>query len=355
MKRRITLTIPPAAIIIMTLVLSSCERVIEYQGPEMESKTVIYALLQPDSLVTVSVAESHSYLETRYKPRQIKNAVVRLYQDGQLLETLTYLPPEPPPEGFPSDYPEWPWSKYVALSARPLPGHLYRIETEISGRKKAYGEAMLPNPVESIISDTVIKEKEYGMKELTVKLRFRDPAGEENFYRFTASALTGIYYGDHSLPFDPENQVGVYRRDLSIGALYEPLIHSRQDDDFFDMTVYNQYSLFTDELIPGREYALTLKYNHLLPDVDHYEFVHAGFSISAITRELYLHLMSSAAQSQTGSNFLSEPVPVYTNITNGLGVVGAMSTSTDTLKLGAYPVEGVNYDFRLYDSRQTYP
>ena len=51
---------------------------------------------------------------------------------------------------------------------------------------------------------------------------------------------------------------------------------------------------------------------------------------------------------QTNDAFITEPVLVYTNIENGLGVVGAMSSSTVTLKIGEYPVDGVTYEYSKY-------
>ncbi|MGB3922882.1 MAG: DUF4249 family protein, partial [Bacteroidales bacterium] len=62
----------------------------------------------------------------------------------------------------------------------------------------------------------------------------------------------------------------------------------------------------------------------------------------------YLYLQSYSVYGQTEGNPLAEPVPVYTNIINGLGIVGALSFSQDSLKIGEYPVEGVQYEMQQY-------
>jgi hypothetical protein len=333
----------PAAILIV-LAIVSCETTIDYKGPETEPKVVIYALLHPDSLISVSVSESHSVFRVPYQPRQITNAVVRLYRDETLIETLSYQVPGPVPDYYPPN----PYSKYVSSTNRPEYGHEYRIEVEVPGLPKAYGETRLPAPVTVEVADTSSMDIGYGYRELTVKLRFRDPADEENFYRITASSLVGIYAGDKFEPYNPEISVGVQEADISYGALADPLIAPRQEDDFFDMSMPNMYYIFLDELIPGKEYTMRLSYNGFYPDTDYYEFMLAWFRLNTITRDLFLYLQSYSAHLQTRDNFLAEPVPVYSNVTNGLGVVGAMSTTADSLSIGEYPVDGVLYDRWYY-------
>ncbi len=324
----------------MALAFFSCETTIDYQGPETEPKTVIYALLHPDSLVSVSVAESRSVFQVPWQPRQISNAVVRLYRDDELLETLTYAEPQPLPDYSPPS----PYSKYVSQTVKPEYGHVYRIEAEVPGFKKAYGEAELPSPVTAEVTDTSSKDAGLGYREMTVRFTFRDPADEENYYRVSANSLMGTYFGDKQAPYDPMVPVTVQESDISYGALSDPLIAPRQEDDFFEMYMPNRYYLFMDDLIPGKEYSLKLTYSGFYPRTDYFEFLYAWFRLNAITRDLYLYLQSYAAHTQANDNFLAEPVPVYTNIKNGLGVVGAMSTVSDSVKIGEYPVEGVPYD-----------
>jgi hypothetical protein len=333
--------------VLMLFAAAACESDIKFKGSEVEPKTVIYSLLNPDSLVTVTIAESHAVFETRHESLQITDASVRLYQDGELIETLTYVPVTT----FPDYYPDERFSRYVSHSHKPVPGSTYRIEVDIDGLESAWGETRLPEPVPVISVDTgsVIFEQYAG--EVKIKVKFLDPAGTENYYRLTARALAGTYLGNPDEPYEPSFPVAVYESDIGYGALSEPLITPQQDDDMFGMYLRNDFYLFMDELIDGKEYSLTLGYDYQEPPaLESYEFIHAYFSLHAITRDIYLYLRSYSAQRQTTDNFLAEPVPVYTNITNGLGVVGAETVSTGALKAGEFPVEGIYYDFREYYS-----
>lgn len=331
-------------VVVMLLSSISCESVIEFKGSVAEPKTVIYSLLHPDSLITVSVAESHAVFEERYEPGQITNAVVRLYRDGEFLETLTYVPAEPTPDYYPAS----PYSKYVSQVTSPVFGSTYRIEAEVPGMKRAYGEARLPDPVTITGIDTTSVLSEWGESLIVVKLKFLDQAGTDNFYRFSARSVSGFYPGDKQEPFSPMMPVVVTEANISYGAYTEPLIAPQQEDDIFGMYLENNYYLFTDELISGKEYGLTLKYPQKYPQTDYYEFVHAILNLHAISGDLYLYLQSYSAHMQTRDNFLAEPVLVYTNIIGGLGVVGAMTTSADTVKNGDYPVDGVVYEYQYY-------
>jgi len=329
---------------ITLLFFSSCESIIEFKAEQTEPKIVIYTLLQPDSVIRVSVAEGHSIFEEKYEPRQITDAIVRLYINGTLTETLAYVPPEP----LPGYEPVSQYSHYMSGGIKPVLGSTYRIEVEVPGLGTAYGEAEVPEPVPLTGVDTLIRPAEWGEKQLIVKLSFRDPAGEENLYRLTAMESEGRYYGDKTVPYSPEVPVSVTEQDVSYSSYKEPLIAPRQEDDIFGMYLDNSYYLFTDELIAGKEYTLTMTLRLNQPDTIYYEFSHTYFMLHSVSRDLYLGLQSYSAHMQTRDNFLAEPVPVYTNVTNGLGIVGAMSTSVISLKRGEYPVEGVYYDYSQY-------
>ena len=332
------------AVMIAALLASSCERIIEFRNQETEPKIVIYSLLQPDNLITVSVARSHAVFEEKYEPQQITDATVRLYRDGTLTEILAYVPPEPVPDYVQAN----PYSNYVATVTRPETGSAYRIEVEVPGLGTASGETKVPEPVPITGIDTVTKTVEWGEKEFIVKLRFSDPAGKENYYRLIAREMMGVYYGDKTVPYSPGIPVAVMENDVSYGTYAEPLIAPKQEDDIFGMYLNNSYYLFSDELIAGKEYTLTMEYYYYQPDTSYYEFNHSYYMLQSVSSDLYLSLQSYSAHMQTRDNFLAEPVPVFTNVTNGLGMVGAISTSVIILKRGEYPVEGVLYDYEYY-------
>jgi hypothetical protein len=343
MKKKMIRHLP--AIAIMTLLTLSCTEEIKFTGEKIDPKIVIYSLLQPDSVITVSVAKSHAVFEERYVPKQITDAVVKLYRDGEFIEMLTYVAPEPQPEYYTAT----PYSKYISQGVKPVFGSTYRIEVEMAGMKKASGEATLPDMVPVIGLDTIENQQVDGYLLKEAKVRFSDPGGNNNFYRMAVRSTEGLYYGNKTVPWSPEVPVTVFESDRSYASDNDPVITPRKEDqDLFDMQVQNTYHIFSDELISGKEYALTLEMNNRLPDTDYYEFSVLDFELQSITEDLYMYLLTTSAHMQTNDAYITEPVLVYTNIENGLGVVGALSSSTITLKIGEYPVEGVTYEYSRY-------
>ena len=333
------------ALVILTLLTISCTEEIKFTGEKIDPKIVIYSLLQSDSVITVSVAKSHAVFEERYVPKQITDAVVKLYRDGEFVETLTYLAPEPQPEYYPAT----PYSKYVTQGVKPVYGSTYRIEVEMAGMKKASGEAKLPDIIPVIGLDTIEVRQADGNILREAKVRFSDPGGKTDFYRIVVRSTEGLYYGSKMVPWSPEVPVTVFESDRSYASDNDPVITPRKEEqDLFDMQINNTYHIFSDELISGREYALTLEMNNRLPDTDYYEFSVFNFELQSITEDLYMYLLTTSAHMQTNDAYITEPVLVYTNIENGLGVVGALSSSAVTLKIGEYPVEGVTYEVVRY-------
>ncbi len=330
----------------LVLLNQSCEDTIEFKGRETEPKIVLYSILQPDSLVTVTISKSHSIMDYKYEPAQITNAMVRLYRDGEFVENLTYVAPP-----LQSEYEDpVPYSKYVSQEVTPIQGCTYRIEADVPGLKSVAGETSLPGSVPIVQIDTSVEyDASWGEWEssryinMYTKVRFIDPAEVENYYMVSISQKRGGYLGDTSVPFNPDTRVGVDEEESFFGDNEEPLLSPDRGEDVFGMYISNVFSAFSDELISARQYDLNLKINYEEPDTSYYEFIHFDVKLHTITEDLYLYLQSYSAHIQTDGDFFSEPVVVYTNVENGLGIVGAKVTSNAVIEVGRYPVEGVLY------------
>ena len=330
-----------SAVAILMFLTPSCEEIIEFKGEKTEPKIVLYSMLNPDDTISVSLAKSHAVFDVRYTPQQITDAVVRVYRDGALIETLTYVPPVPCVNCPPMEH-----SKYVSTGIKPLPGSTYRIEAEVPGLKPVSAETSLPVLVPVLSIDTTTDNEEEYNTFLVTKVNFADPGATENYYRISVTRLEGYYNGDQSAPYNPEIPVQVTMSDDSYAATADPIIAPEQEEDLFGIYSSNTYNVFSDELISGQEYDLTLKISfYRKPDTTYYEFTHFKIELHTITKDMYLYLRSYAAHMQTRDSFFSEPVLVYSNVTDGLGVFGSGVISTATIEIGEYPVEGANYQY----------
>ena len=124
----------------------------------------------------------------------------------------------------------------------------------------------------------------------------------------------------------------------------DPIMQPSQENELFGGNLSNPYGIFTDELIAGMEYDLTLKFYEQDIDTGFHEFYLYNIELHSISKEMYLYLRSLTAYQQTEGDFISEPVIVYSNIYNGLGIFGTQMVSRVSLSKGEYPADGVTYE-----------
>jgi hypothetical protein len=329
------------SVIIAIFFLASCEEIIEFRGEMVEPKIVMYSLFDPDSLILVSIGRSFSVFEEDNKPEQISNAALKLYCDGEFLSELEYmpLPPEYVNDGLEN------LSRYVAPDIRPEPGRLYRIEAGVPGLQSVWAEVQLPEPVAINNIDTFAIIGDYQVRRIGTRVRFNDPAGEDNYYRLNVSMIEGSYTGLFNEPWSDEYTVWVNTEDFTEAVIDDPLLMPPGDEDIFGMSDQNHFHIFSDELISGKDYDLNLRVFAWEKDYSYYEFIHYRIELQSISKDLFLYLRSMSLHFSSGESPFVEPVIVYSNVVNGLGIVGARICSSSTLKFGEYPVDGVPYEY----------
>ena len=321
----------------------SCEEVIEFKGEAIEPKVVIYSLFDPDSLIKINLSASYPVFQWDYKHKQIDNAEVRLYKDGTLAETLLYIPPVQQPENSPP----FPFSSYSSITLKPDSGSIYSLEVDVPGFSTVKSTVEFPvfTPIEKI--DTLTQktlDDNWESQYLQAKIKIKDPPGEENFYRIRVLRRDGYYAGSKQDPYSSENPI-IITPFNQFHVEFDPIMLPAEDNELFGNYIFNQYGIFSDELIAGKEYDLTLKFFESGFDQEYFEFYIYLIELYSISKDLYLYLKSLSAHYTTDGDFISEPVIVYTNIQNGLGIVGTQLVSRVHITKGEFPVEGVNYEF----------
>lgn len=338
---------------LLMLVSTSCETIIDFNKGDIKPKIVIYSVLMPDSLIIVRLGSSTPVFEPDFKAPKLNNAEVKLFVNDNYVESLQYIGRNQSEYNHTYSFEEF----QSRMKANPHDN--YRVEVEASGYESVSANCFLPNTVEIISIDTshAFYQPDPSWPDapswsvINCKLKFKDPPDIENYYRLYASYTTGRYSSDKSQPYSPERPVYVEKHVLWGVGGGDPIINTKQEESFFEDEIYNEYSIFTDELISGKEYTLRLAVPNWPGSIDtaYHEFVHYHIELQSISRDLYLYLRSSSAHRVKEGNFFSEPVLVYSNVENGLGILGGSFASSRDLKIGTYPVEGVNYQYSEYD------
>jgi len=290
---------------IILLFLSGCEQFLEVELPGQEPKLVVNALLEPGDTLKVFLTKSSGILEGREyndKFETVKNAKVSLTSGSGSPVQLNYLE-KLSHFGLESFY----YLKSPNLKAN----ETYKLSAESPGFKSIESRLTLPQSVP--IKELTFKNlgangssENYDLVEFTLK--FEDLPGK-NFYEIkgdfigeSTTRANSFYVGElYPIPVNP-----VYKRN----------------------TWYGSGLLFNDLLLNGKDSEMIFR-TTLPRDAN----LKVTVILSHVSESYFLYEETAGLQSQTRNDFFSQPVLVYSNVLNGLGIFKARNSSTKILDI----------------------
>ncbi len=293
-------------IYILLILTASCETPVTPDLPDDNEQVVVYSFFRPGQPMRFDVFRTTSILESPV-PQRLRGLVIELYQNGQLIESI-------PDENFES---------YIS-STLVQSGQTYhfRIETVFG---VVTGETFVPNPVqiESATFSTEVIDINLGEFGYPASVTFTDPGDELNYYALEV--------------FVDQCDEGCQETEIS-GELNELLIEDVKVNTSgnTDITISSgpdgidglRYIYFSDNGLTGDQFTLDFYIIPTLIDPDNHENVKIQYILKSITEDYYDYLISSDYQKQIEEEgVLTEPVQVFTNIQNGLGVFSGYSIS----------------------------
>lgn len=315
----------------LIFLLISCEKEIEFKGKDTEPLVVINSLITSDSLISTRITKSKFFLSNKRAFDYVSDAEVTLYINHTLKETLTHQAN----------------GKYIS-TIKPNINDTVELKIQLSGYKDLHAQTIVPETVDILSCDTIHKDVEHNYHtrydEVTGKLtndtvlhsingklqftlKIKDNPKEENYYRLTL---------DRKVRYEEEDYVYTTNYFFAVEGL-----EYQTNTDLFGTLIDGTQSqhLFTDDLLNGKEITLVFAVEfgslELIPG---YEEEFPGFqiissdkytvSLQSLNRDMYLYLktIQSAPYSDILGAF-SEPVQIYNNIENGLGIFGAFTES----------------------------
>jgi hypothetical protein len=130
----------------------------------------------------------------------------------------------------------------------------------------------------------------------------------------------------------------------------DPVFASNENaDEMLFGSSNSGYTLFTDDIFNGKTYDLKFNLND---DITYYfqemNTNHLGFyvitvELQSLSQDVYYYMKSLSLSNANSGGLFMEPVPIYNNIDNGLGIFGGCSATQYTIARGRFPVEGVKY------------
>lgn len=287
------------------LALFSCEKEIEYQGEGKAPVLVLDAILENGSVPSVRVSRSVFFLSnSSISDASISNAAVKLTNVDSGTEYVL--------AGDGNGY-------YYGTDAI-LPNTRYRIEVSHPDYETISSELVTVSNV--VLSD--IDSSSVGVdyeKRYFVNLQFND-AQETNFYAIQLSAEVAntfydqnmnVVYADTSWmsPYASSNDPSIDFRFSQNSFLNDVVYNGGTKTVSFE---FNQYSLYNGSVGGG------ISWSEQTTEVIGYQGV-----LKNMSEDMYKYFKS--IQNNDGSTPFSDPVNVHTNVQNGLGIFGSVSTS----------------------------
>lgn len=276
------------------MVLTSCELVVDVDIPIEKNQLVVNSFFTPDSTWKAKVSLSRHILD-QADHRQVENALVVLYSGDSPIDTL-----EHESLGY-----------YRSDDGRPLHGQGYTIRVSAPDYNAAEASSWCPTPVSATFSTPQFTVGEFHQTIHTLNVTFADPPGN-HFYQ--VMAIAEAHYTN------PQTGEGFINR-------YNPYIYS--DDPGIDAEeIQNSEGIFfSDALFPEEEFTINIKMNtsNWLGEANPIKY---RIYFRSISEDYYNYKVTSALQNYTSGDPFAQPVKVYNNIQNGLGVFAGYSQTS---------------------------
>lgn len=307
------------SIIMLMAGLTACEKEILYDDIAPEPLLVVNGLQHVGEPARL-IVEKSSFVVTAETDFRVKDVHVDLYVNGTFKEALqvrdslimeTYSIWSEDPENIQTEERLRCAFNYCEGTYILQEGDELRFEVSSSEfEETAVAEIKMPYAPNVISFDTVRIEgspDDYEGKIIYFSLKIEDPTGKDFYNLYPQEGLEGVSSSD---------------------PVFNDFMNIVDVDDLFGENVYyarGAYNLFNDSYFDGKQYSVSLNY-HLYSYGFPEPFV---LDVSRVDENFYqykksLNLYESTNNSELLSLFM-EPTQVYSNVKNGVGVVGAQS------------------------------
>lgn len=277
--------------------LTACEQLVELDLGQEEPRLVVLASFSDLDTLEVVVSQSNAALEPQ-SGGVVVDAVVEIYQEnGTFIDRLDYTG-----EGF-----------YRAASLVPQVGKGYLLRVSAPGFEPVEAVSVIPPPrvidTASVELDLEVTEEGpiFNRADFEISLNIKDNPGSDDFYHL-------VFYQEAF-----NYRIGLNGDTLKQQFFSLPLSVELKDDQIPAIPYIESRGLLVrDEDLPGLlafdGSFLYRRNDQLLGD-----FI---IELRSVSEDYFLYHASLARQAQAGSDPLSEPVILFTNIQNGYGVFG---------------------------------
>lgn len=289
------------------LFIFSCTKEIEIEIPKDKPKLVINSFFSPDKNIEVHVSRSSYIYDTVSLP--VNNAIVKLYADNNIIDTLIIKN-----------------SGIYISKINPDINKEYNLNVLADDYPEVNAYDRIPEKTKIISSSRIenVGISEFDVAYSQLKITFQDNQNEKNFYEI----YLVYFYKYNPFPYLEEDTIIIATARSNSD---DPAIISEVE---IDNSLWHNSLFFNDEQFNGQKYTLSVYYRIILAPylIEDYTLYIYFNSIS----ENYYNFKKKSYQYQQNSaglwNNSGEVVQIFSNVENGYGIFAGYSTDIDTLK-----------------------
>jgi hypothetical protein len=308
----------PILTVALALLLAACSSEINIWVDPLSPCAVLNASLSQDSVITAQISRTLNGLPPSGS-LFINDAGIEVFINGH-------------PRGLMQK--DAAPGQYILPDCYPAAGDHVRMSVVTPDYEPLSAAVTLPARPLILSVDTQTLKTAAGRQIVNMQLHLKDPPGEKNYYMLSALARTTLTGAD-GIRTDVSPLNIIHDEEW----LLEEVVYEYAYDSLGVYYPLHSYQIFTDELIDGAEYtlkiALTMPVNPLtmpvnlsLGDSTAIITSRCQLIVSSLSESRYLYCRSKALQRKQqddlfGSIGLREPIPTYTNVLNGYGLLSA--------------------------------
>ena len=304
-------------IIIICLFLFSCEKVVDLNIPEHTPMLVVNGMLDTDSIPSIFISSSQGAFSNNPIPGCILDANVLLYEDDVLLGQMMLDANQVDTFMILED--SWYGQintesiSYYTYDINPKAGSTYSIDVSHTDYESVYATTTIPNNIELIDFNVIDNASDTSIYNATLNVVFQDNANQNNYYRIRLFLQTeGEYWEQDSSDYE------VVRKRSSL-PLYSNDPSLSQGIPWDGYTFSGRTALFNDNLFNGQEKEISFDMEYKLAGIEYGDSLFLQFT--SFSEEAYNYFNSiELNRDQFISPFGTEPVPVFSNVENGIGL-----------------------------------
>lgn len=285
---------------VVAFCICSCETVVELDVPQKENQLVVNSLFHPDSTFGVSLSQTQHVLDDG-EFRKVSGATAIVMDDkGNKLASMQ--------EQEPGIY---------TSNLKPKPGQSYQIKVTKSDFATATATDAVPQD-SARITKCEVERIPNSHRSFRFSIWIDDSKNKDYYQLYGIEKV--IYYGE-------EIDTTTYEQELFFTS----------DDPVFGDYNNRQRLFFDDALFDGQVEKINLRTAvgsfqcSTMSDICDQE-VEVTLYLRKVSEAYFKYIETSSLQDDLNDNPFAEPVPVYDNVKNGVGIVGGFRVSE-------YPIE----------------